>query len=397
MSIIFGADRLADDLSLLPSSRRVALATSDAARSAQNGSVRTRALLLNAGVPVVRLFAPEHGLHAAAPDGAPVDDAHDPLTHLPVVSLYGERFAPDPESLRDLDAVLFDLQDVGARPYTFAWTLTHLIDACAAAHIPLIVLDRPNPLGGTLASVEGPLLEPAHCSFLGRHSLPLRHALTLGELARLWQRERRPVADVRVIACHGWTRDLLWPATGLAWTPPSPGLPTWDAALLYPGLVLFEGTNLSVGRGTSLSFQAVGAPWLDAGAVINRMEDRLLPGLAFELARFTPATGPYAGSSCHAVALYPLDPGEVRPVSAALALLADIAATHPHELRWAAYPTAANASGEGHFERLAGTRGARLAIEKAMTGVDAVTPTVLARLTASPGWADRWQAARIYE
>lgn len=397
MSITFGADRLADDLSLLPAVRRVALATSDAARSARDSAIRTRVLLRNAGVPVVRLFAPEHGLHAAAPDGAPVADARDPLTGLPVVSLYGERFAPDPESLRDLDAVLFDLQDVGARPYTFAWTMTHLIDACAAVRIPVIVLDRPNPLGGALGSVEGPVLEPAHCSFLGRHSLPLRHALTLGELARLWQRERRPAADVRVIACHGWTRDLLWPATGLSWTPPSPGLPAWDAALLYPGLVLCEGTNLSVGRGTSHSFQAVGAPWLEPAAVIGRMEERVLPGLAFEATTFTPTTGPYAGSECHGVALFALDPGEVRPVSAALSLLADIASEHPRELRWTAYPTAANASGEGHFERLAGTRGARLAIEKAMTGDGAVTPAVLARLTASPGWADRWQAARIYE
>ena len=397
MSLAFGADRLAADPTLHPRARRVALTTSDAARSARDAGLRTRALLLEAGIPIVRLFSPEHGLQARARDGESVRDARDPLTGLPVVSLYGERFAPDPESLRDLDAVLFDLPDVGARPYTFAWTLTHLIDACAAARIPLVVLDRPNPLGGALASVEGPLLEPAYCSFLGRHSLPLRHALTLGELARLWQRERRPAADVRVVPCGDWKRDLLWPAIGLPWTPPSPGLPTFDAALLYPGLVLFEGTNLSVGRGTSLSFQAVGAPWLDATAVIARMEERVLPGIALELAQFTPGTGPHAGTPCNAVAVYALDPAEVRPVSAGIALLADVAAVHPRELRWATYPTAANPTGEGHFERLAGTMSARIAVERAMTSPDAVTPAVLARLTASPGWAERWQAARIYQ
>jgi uncharacterized protein YbbC (DUF1343 family) len=396
MSIAFGADRLAADPGLLRL-ERVALATNDAARAAHDPALRTRAALRDAGVPMVRLFSPEHGLHASAPDGSPVDDTHDQLTGLPVVSLYGERFAPDPESLRDLDGVLCDLPDVGARPYTYAWTVTHLIDACAAARIPLIVLDRPNPLGGALGSVEGPLLEPTHCSFLGRHSLPLRHALTLGELARLWQRERRPAADVRVIACAGWPRELYWPAAGLAWTPPSPALPTFDAALLYPGLVLAEGTNLSVGRGTSLSFQAVGAPWLDAAAVIGRVEERALPGLALESASFTPSAGPYARHTCHAVALHVLEHSEIRPVSASLALLADIASLHPREFHWANYPTAANPSGQGHFERLAGTTGARTAIERALGNRDAVTPAVLARLTASPGWAERWQAVRLYE
>jgi uncharacterized protein YbbC (DUF1343 family) len=397
MSIAFGVDRLAADPALLPDARRVGLATNDAARSVQDAALPARALLRHAGIPVVRLFSAEHGLQARAPDGAPLADARDPLTGLPVVSLYGDRLEPPPESLHDLDAVLFDLPDVGARPYTYAWTLTYLIDACATAGIPLVVLDRPNPLGGALASVEGPVLEPAHSSFVGRHSLPLRHALTLGELARLWQRERRPDADVRVIMCEGWRRDLLWPDTGLPWTPPSPGLPTFEAALLYPGLVLFEATNLSVGRGTSLSFEAVGAPWLDAPAVIARMEERALPGIMLEPARFTPTIGPHAGCVCNAVAVLALDPGDVRPVSAGLSLLADVACEHPHQFRWQTYPTAANPTGGGHLERLAGTGGVRLQVERAMNDSGPITPAVLARLTGCPGWAERWQAVRLYQ
>jgi len=397
MTVIFGADRLAADTSLLPSARRLALATNDRADCAHDPGLCTRALLLQAGVPVVRLFTPEHGLQANAPDGQPVADGTDPLTGLPVVSLYGERFVPPPEALRDLDAVLFDLPGVGARQSTYAWTLTHLIDACASAHIPLVVLDRPNPLGGALASVEGPLLEPAHCSFLGRHSLPVRHSLTLGELARLWHRERRHDADVRVVTCEGWRRDQLWPSTGLPWKPPSPGLPSFDAGLLYPGLVLFEATNLSVGRGTPLSYRVVGAPWLEPLAVMARMEERGLPGIALEPARFTPTTGPHAGVDCKAVALHPLDPGDVRPVSAALALLADVVNAHPREFRWSGYPSAANPSGRGHLELLVGTSAARLHIERAMSAPDAMNPTVLARLTASPGWAERWQAVRLYQ
>ncbi len=395
----FGADRLAAEPRLLAAvlgraPRRLALLTNDAVRLASDPERRTRTALLEAGLPLVRLFSPEHGLGAAAPDGAAVGDATDPLTGLPVTSLYGESLRPAPEVLAGLDAVLGDLPDIGVRCYTYAWTLTHVIDACAAAGVPVVVLDRPNPLGAALASAEGPLLEPAHASFLGRFPVPLRHALTLGELALLWQREQCPATDVRVLECEGWARDRPWPETGLPFVPTSPAIHRFEAALLYAGTCLFEATNLSVGRGTPLAFEAVGAPWLRATSLLERLGRRHLPGLSTEPARFTPATGPWAGDECHAVRLVVQEARRVRPVAAGLALLAEVAALHPGELRWATYPTAANPSGAGHLERLAGTAAVGAAIE---TDPRAVDDDVVARWTAVPGWGRRWETARLYD
>src|SRR5690606_9085285 len=341
----FGVDRLAADARLVAGAKRLGLVTNDAARTAADASRLSRTALLDAGVPVVRLFSPEHGLNAAAPDGAGVAGGTDAVTGLPVVSLYGERMRPAPESLEGLDGVLVDLPDIGARCYTYAWTMTHVIDACAEAGLPVWILDRPNPLGGAPAGVEGPLLEQEHRSFVGRHAIPLRHGLTLGELARLWQRERRPAADVRVIACEGWRRDQLWPDTGLPFVPTSPAIRRFDAALLYPGLCLFEATNLSVGRGTDVSFEAVGAPWLDAAAVAARLAAREPPGVGVTTAVFTPATEPYAGQRCEAVRIAVRQPARVRPVALGIALLADVAAHHRGTFSWARYPTAANPTG----------------------------------------------------
>jgi uncharacterized protein YbbC (DUF1343 family) len=350
--------------------------------------------LLSAGLPIVRLFTPEHGLRADAPDGASVAGGTDPLTGLEAVSLYGERMRPAPDSLADLDAVLCDLPDIGVRYYTYTWTLTHVIDACAEAGLPLWVLDRPNPLGGDLAAVEGPLLEPARESFIGRHSIPIRHSLTAGELARLWQRERRPDADVRVIECDGWRRHLLWPDSGLPFVPTSPAIRRFEAALLYAGLCVFEATNASVGRGSVLSFEAVGAPWLEEERVVERLEERRLPGVACDVVRFVPGIGPHVGAECRGVRLAVREPAAVRPVALGLALLADVAALHPGRFAWAPYPTAANPAGTAHLERLLGTDRIGRALEDAPDRVDAAR---LAEWTSAPGWADRWAAVRIYD
>jgi uncharacterized protein YbbC (DUF1343 family) len=387
-------DRLAADTRLVAGAKRLRLVTNDAARTAADASRLSRTALLDAGVPVVRLFSPEHGLSVTAPDGAGVPGGTDPVTGLPVVSLYGERMRPAPESLEGLDGVLVDLPDIGARCYTYAWTMTHVIDACAEAGLPVWILDRPNPLGGALAGVEGPMLEPEHRSFVGRHTIPLRHGLTLGELARLWQRECRPGADVRAIACEGWRRDRLWPDTGLPFVPTSPAIRRFDAALLYPGLCLFEATNLSVGRGTDFAFGAVGAPWLDAPAVAARLAARRPPGVVVTADAFTPDVDPYAGQRCEAVRIAVQDAARVRPVSLGIALLADIAAYHRGVFAWARYPSAANPTGADHLERLAGTGKIRSAVDAAPDDVD---PATIAAWTAAPGWTERWHAVRLYD
>ncbi|MBI3504422.1 MAG: DUF1343 domain-containing protein [Proteobacteria bacterium] len=392
--IRFGADRVAAEPSLLGPHRGLGLVTNDAARLAADPGAMARLALQRAGVPLVRLFGPEHGMGANAADGAPVEDSVDPLTGLPVVSLYGERMRPTPEQLDGLDAVLFDVPDVGARFYTYVWTLFEVGAACADAGVPLIVLDRPNPLGGQLAMAEGPILDLAFASFIGGDAIPIRHALTIGELARLWQRERWNGSDVRVIACEGWRRELSWPATGLEWVPTSPSMPSAESALLYPGICLFEATNLSVGRGTDAPFQRIGAPWIDAARVLDHLSRQTPRGVRFERERFTPSLGPWAGEGCEGIRVTVTDARLVRPVALGLFLLAAVMATHRLRFAWARYPTAANPSGQGHFERLIGRSGIRARLDVAPDRVDGA---LVADWTGADGWADRTAGALLYD
>ncbi|MFA6166515.1 MAG: DUF1343 domain-containing protein [Gemmatimonadaceae bacterium] len=369
--VSFGVDRLIADAALLGAAARVGLVTNDAARLASDAGRHAREALIAAGIPLVRLFGPEHGLTAAADDGAAVADGTDPLTHLPVISLYGERVRPDAESLSDLDAVLFDIPDVGVRFYTYTWTLYHLLAACVRTGTRVVVLDRPNPLGGDLQSAAGPVLDLACRSFLGEDAIPIRHQLTLGELARLWQRDHFPKVRLDVIACDGWARAMRWPDTQLPWVPTSPAMPSFESAQLYAGTCLFEATNLSVGRGTDAPFQQVGAPWLDVGAVLADLARRVPKGVEFSETTFVPATGPYAGEECHGIRITVTWAGALRPVALGLLLMAAVASTHRLRFQWTRYPTAANPSGEGHFERLVGRRDIRRVFDKAPQDIDA--------------------------
>ena len=393
--VAFGVDRVVRDGALLPLAARVGLVTNEAARLAGDAAVRSRVALLAAGVPIVRLFSPEHGLAAVGEDGAPMRDGVDATTGLPVVSLYGERFAPPAESLADLDLVLFDVPDVGARFYTYAWTLSHVLEACARAGTPLAVLDRPNPLGGVLAGAEGPMLDEATCaSFIGRWSIPIRHALTLGELARLWAQTRVREARLSVVTCDGWRRDMMWPALALPWIPTSPAMPSFDAALAYPGTCLFEGTNLGVGRGTAHPFQQVGAPWLDAARVLDAVQLPAEWGMQLAATSFSPGEGPYAGQACHGVRLTAVDARRVRPVAAGLALLAAVVRAHPREFAWAPYRTAANPGGDDHFARIVGVRHVA---PRLLDLSSPVTPALVRQWTAATAWAGQVREALLYE
>jgi len=392
-AIRFGVDMLAADLSLVGGVSRVGLVTNDAARLAGDATRHSRVALLDAGIPVARLFGPEHGLSASAADGTLVPDGIDALTGLPVVSLYGETIRPSAESLRDLDAVLFDIPDVGARFYTYTWTLFHVLSACAEFGVPLIVLDRPNPLDGELSRAEGPVLDLACRSFVGEDAIPVCHQLTLGELARLWQRERFADAKLQVIACEGWTRAMRWSDLALPWVPTSPAMPSFESAQLYPGLCLFEATNLSVARGTDAPFQQVGAPWLDVGAVLADLARRVPKGVEFDEVRFVPGTGPYAGEECRGVRVTVTSPNALRPVALGLLLMAAIASTHRLRFQWARYPTAANPGGDGHFERLIGQRDIRRVFDRAPQGIGA---DVVRGWTAVGTWPDRVAPVLLY-
>jgi uncharacterized protein YbbC (DUF1343 family) len=248
------------------------------------------------GLKLVALFGPEHGIWANAQDLVEVDDSRDPRTGLAVHSLYGRTRVPTAGMLAGLDAMVVDLQDVGSRYYTYVYTMLHVLEACAHEGRRVVILDRPNPLGGE--GVEGNLLEPAFASFVGNHPLPIRHGLTIGELALLFREERGLQVDIEVVKMRGWKRRMAFEETGLPWVQPSPNMPTVDTAFVYPGGCLIEGTNLSEGRGTTRPFELVGAPWIDPWALAEAMEREKLPGVRFRPVFFQPVAHKHAGLLC---------------------------------------------------------------------------------------------------
>ena len=271
---------------------------------------------------LVRLFGPEHGVRGDAQDMEAVAETEDSATGLQVVSLYGDSpdsLRPRPEHLSGLDAIFYDLQDVGSRYYTFVYTLSYAMEAARDAGIPVVVLDRPNPVGGLL--VEGPVLEPAFRSFVGRYSIPVRHGMTTAELALLFNEAFDIGADLRVIEMGGWRRGMSFHDTRLPWVAPSPNMPTVDTALVYPGGCLVEGTNLSEGRGTTRPFELVGAPWLDSTALATALRSDGLAGALFRATPFRPMFQKFAGEACYGVQVHVEDRQVFRPFLTYVALL----------------------------------------------------------------------------
>jgi uncharacterized protein YbbC (DUF1343 family) len=273
-------------------------------------------------VKLASLFGPEHGVRGEAQYMEAVGEARDPRTGLPVYSLYGHTFeslSPRPEQLNGLDALVFDIQDVGSRYYTYVYTMLLAMRAAAKAGVRLIVLDRPNPLGGEL--IEGNLIGERFHSFVGLYPLPNRHGMTAGELARLFNSTEPKACELTVIACEGLKRAHFWSDTGLAFVPPSPNMPTPDTALVYPGMCLLEGTNVSEGRGTCRPFELFGAPWLDAGEVAETLNRLELPGVRFRPASFTPTFDKYKGASCSGAMIHVTDRKAFKPLLTGLAIV----------------------------------------------------------------------------
>jgi len=284
---------------------------------------------------LTRLFAPEHGLWGHEQDMEPVGEAVDPWSGLPVVSLYGrdrESLRPRADQLDELDAVVVDLQDVGSRYYTFVYTMAYVMEVAGTRDVPVVVLDRPNPIGGI--AIEGPPLDPALASFVGRFPLPVRHGMTVGELARLFRGEFGADCDLRVVPVEGWSRHHDFHATRLPWIPPSPNMPTPATALVYPGGCLVEGTNLSEGRGTTTPFELVGAPWLDGRDLVRRMHGERLPGVLFRAASFRPMFHKHAGLACGGVQVIVTDPATFRPFATYLALLREARSLDRRRFAW---------------------------------------------------------------
>lgn len=263
------------------------------------------ALAARRGIRLAALFGPEHGIAANAQDLVEVGHSRDRETGLPVYSLYGETRVPLPAMLRDVDVMVYDVQDVGSRYYTFVYTMLHVMEACARERKRVVVLDRPNPLGGE--QVDGNLLDPEFRSFVGMHPLVVRHGMTTGELAVMFREELGLDLDLRVVKMTGWRRPMHYEQTALPWVLPSPNMPTVDTAFVYPGGCLIEGTNLSEGRGTTRPFELVGAPWLDGARLARSLEAERIPGVAFRPVAFTPTFQKHQGALCHGIQLHVTD------------------------------------------------------------------------------------------
>jgi len=290
-------------------------------------------LLRRAGIKLTRIFSPEHGLFAVEQDQIAV--GREPETGCEIVSLYGhneQSLAPARELLEGLDLVLFDIQDVGSRYYTYVNTLALFMEAAQGLDIEIMVLDRPNPLGGEL--IEGPLLDPAFHSFVGVMPVPVRHGLTAGEIAHFYRDYKKLDLNLSVLAMQGWSRRMLFPETGLPWVPPSPNMPTLEVAEVYPGMCLFEGLNVSEGRGTTTPFLLSGAPFVDPEALATHLGSMPLEGIVFRPTWFRPTFHKYAGEVVGGLYLHVTDRERFRPFATAVAMTCTLRELWPEHLEF---------------------------------------------------------------
>lgn len=290
-------------------------------------------VIQNDRLTVSAIFGPQHGFRADLQDNMiETAHAHDPRRGVPVYSLYSETREPTADMLRGLDLLLIDLQDIGARIYTFIYTMANCLRAGRTHGVPVVVYDRPNPIGGR--AVEGPMLERGFESFVGQFPIPMRHGLTIGELARLFNEHEGIGADLTVVPMEGWSRDMYFDDTALPWVMPSPNMPTLETAVVYPGTVLFEGTNVSEGRGTTRPFEIIGAPGVDADRFVERLNAYGLPGVYFRPVCFEPTFQKHARDTCGGCQIHVLDRTVYRPVETGVALLIECRRANQERFGW---------------------------------------------------------------
>nr|WP_240193553.1 DUF1343 domain-containing protein [Desulfobulbus alkaliphilus] len=344
----------------IPEGRRLGLLSNQA--STDHGYHHARDLLCRAFPGrLTALFSPQHGFFSEKQDNMiESDHSIDQVSGLPVYSLYGETRKPYPSMFADIDVLLVDLIDVGTRVYTFIWTVVHCLETAVATDVKVVILDRPNPIGGHL--VEGNLLREDCASFVGRCPIPMRHGLTIGELALFCNREMQINADLDVIPMAGWKRHMMFPATGYPWVFPSPNMPSPATALVYPGQVLWEGTNISEGRGTTLPFELFGAPFFHQEEILTMLARTALPGCRLRPLRFEPTSGKWAGQGCNGFQIHVTDPEVFQPYRTSLALLQAVRSLYPDHFAYKEPPY------EYEYQRLPmdlilGDRSVRLAVE----------------------------------
>ena len=333
--------------------KRVALLTNQTGVD-RKGVSNVDLLRAHPAIDLVALFSPEHGVRGAAQAGEKVASGIDPKSGLPVHSLYGETKMPTAKMMQGIDIVLVDLQDVGTRFYTYASTLLYMLRAAETSGSEVIVLDRPNPQGGVM--IEGPVLEPAFASFVGSYAVPVRHGMTFGELAQMFVGEDRLRTRLRVIPMRGWSRDLApYLAWDLPWVPPSPNMLSPRTAAVYPGTALFEGTNISEGRGSEKPFEYIGGPFIDGAALAQRLNVMGLPGVDFKPVSFTPDFSKYAGQYCHGVWVIPTNNKTFQPFRTGIALVKTVHDMYPDKFEF-------RPGAPSFFDQLAGTDSVRKGI-----------------------------------
>ncbi|MFN2513763.1 MAG: exo-beta-N-acetylmuramidase NamZ domain-containing protein [Pyrinomonadaceae bacterium] len=330
--VLTGIDVLERDGFKQLAGKKIGLVTN---HTGKNGAGRQTIDVLNkaAGVQMVALFSPEHGIRGSADEK--VSDSKDEQTGLPIYSLYGETRRPKPEQLKGLDAIVFDIQDIGARFYTYISTLGYVMEEAARAGLPVFVLDRPNPIGGVV--VEGPIADADKLSFTAYHTIPVRHAMTIGELAQLFNQERKINCDLRVIKMEGWQRAMWFDATNLIWVNPSPNMRSLTEATLYPGVGLLETTNVSVGRGTDTPFELIGAPWIVGQQLAAALNQRNLPGVRFVPVRFKPTASVFKGEECEGINIVITDRAAFRPVPTGIEIAVVLRRLYPEQWKVEAY------------------------------------------------------------
>lgn len=308
------------------------------------------------------LFGPQHGIRGETQDNMiEWKGFRDRKTGLPVYSLYSSTRRPEPDMLKDTDVLVIDMQDIGARYYTFIWTMELCMQSCVETGKSLVILDRPNPLGGKIA--EGPVLTMDYASFVGRRPLAVRHGMTIGEIGNYLKNEFYPSLDLYIIVMEGWTRDMWFDETGLPWVMPSPNMPTLDTAVVYPGMCLMEGTNVSEGRGTTRPFEIFGAPFVNPDDAVKYLDDLKLPGVVFRPMYFQPTFQKHAGTLCGGAQIHVTDRHRFRPFKTAVGILKAMHDLYPKRFKWKRPPYEYEKK-KMPIDILAGSKRLRLDIEQ---------------------------------
>ncbi|HEY5773154.1 MAG TPA: DUF1343 domain-containing protein [Chitinophagaceae bacterium] len=350
--VISGIDIFLQDPEVNKNSR-FAIVTNNAAFTSDK--ILSRLELVNKGFNLIKVFSPEHGISVKGADGLYQKDAIDIKTALPIISLYGDRLMPTEEDLKDIDIVLFDIPDVGCRFYTYLWTMTYVMEACVKYNKQMIILDRPNPIGGNLELAEGPMLDEETCaSFIGRWSIPIRHSCTLGELANYFSGKKLTGLDLKIVQVKNRDRD------GIVndFYPTSPAIQNISTALVYPGMGLLEGINVNEGRGTDKPFIQFGAPWINAEELQMALKNKNIIGIDLKPCSYVPADSLYKNEQCYGLELNLTDTNKFRPVAFGIDLISVLFKLYPQQVKERAYVTNVNPTGTGHLDKLLGIKNA---------------------------------------